>query len=216
VGSPRAEARGTKRGWSHPVTVEARPSGGLAASNATCAALASTEWAWICRPSAAVAWCPSAPSRAPLLDPALDRRLADLLEIAARGLHGARRRQRGRPRPLPGAPSAELATATLVQRLKGTSARALTACLRRDSGHVWQVGYWPQTVSPRSFAPPTWRTNALTTMTHLLPGSPGNQPPARPKGGLPRSLDATGLLDVPRALARGLGLGGRLVCTCCL
>ena len=146
--------------------------------------------------------------RAPWLDPSLDRRLADLLEIAARRVECtllAAGNAADHVHVLVRHPPS-VAIATLVQRLKGTSARSLSAALGHEAGHVWQVGYWAQTVSPSDFhAVAAYVANQRDH--HDDPtrrGSCGNQPRARPKGGLPRSPDATSLIHVPRASARGI------------
>jgi putative transposase len=41
-----------------------------------------------------------------------------------------------------------LAVAELAQRLKGASARALLPALQRRGDHLWQAGYWAETVAP--------------------------------------------------------------------
>jgi putative transposase len=92
--------------------------------------------------------------RAPWLEPALDRRLADLLESAARRAEGTVLLAAGNAADhvhvLVRHPP-RVAIATLVRRLKGSSARSLAASVGRETGHIWQAGYWAQTVGPSEF-----------------------------------------------------------------
>jgi REP element-mobilizing transposase RayT len=145
--------------------------------------------------------------RAPWLDPSLDRRLADLLEIAARRVECtqlAAGNAADHVHVLVRHPPS-VAIATLVQRLKGTSARSLSAALGREAGHVWQVGYWAQTVSPSEFrAVAAYVANQRAHHDEPHAAREPWEPAASPPEG--RASTVTGCDEVhlvPRALARG-------------
>jgi REP-associated tyrosine transposase len=95
-----------------------------------------------------VVW--STHGRARSLDPSFDPRLALVLETTARrvgcallAVGNAADHVHTLVRHPP-----TLAVAELAQRLKGASARALLPALQRRGDHLWQAGYWAETVAP--------------------------------------------------------------------
>jgi len=145
--------------------------------------------------------------RAPWLDRSVDRRLADLLEIAARrvecALLAAGNAQDHVHVLVRHPPS--LAVAPLVQRLKGTSSRSLSAALGREAGRMWQVGYWAQTVSPTELrGVAAYVTNQRAHHDDLHASSePWEQAASPPEG---RASTVTGC-DQPHPRAPGFSPG---------
>jgi putative transposase len=88
--------------------------------------------------------------RAPWLDLSFDQRLAELLGQLSRRV-GAEALAVGNAADHVHAvvrhpPS--VALSDVMQRLKGASARAMHAAVPHAAGHLWQVGYWAESVSP--------------------------------------------------------------------
>jgi putative transposase len=92
--------------------------------------------------------------RTPWLEARFDGMLADLLARKARRLDCALLAAGVAPdhvhvllRHPP-----RVSIAQVAHRLKGSSARALHPALPPTDGHVWQVGYWAESVTPRDVA----------------------------------------------------------------
>ena len=88
--------------------------------------------------------------RAPWLDVSFDQRLAELLARLSRrvgtealAVGNAADQVHAVVRHPP-----SVALSDVVQRLKGASARAMHAAIPHAVGHLWQVGYWAESVSP--------------------------------------------------------------------
>jgi REP element-mobilizing transposase RayT len=88
--------------------------------------------------------------RAPWLDVSFDHRLAELVAHLATRV-GARALAVGNgidhvhvvARHPP-----TVAVSDVVQRLKGASARAMRAAVPHAAGHLWQAGYWAESLGP--------------------------------------------------------------------
>jgi REP element-mobilizing transposase RayT len=88
--------------------------------------------------------------RAPWIDRSYDRRLGELLETLAKRIACeaiAVGNATDHVHVLVGHPPS-VAVSDIVHRLKGASARSIHAALPQAAGHVWQVGYWAESIGP--------------------------------------------------------------------
>jgi REP element-mobilizing transposase RayT len=88
--------------------------------------------------------------RAPWLDPSFDQRLAVLRSLLARRVDAevvAVGNAADHVHVLVRHPPS-VAVSELVQRLKGASAHAMSSVVPCAAGHVWQTGYWAESVGP--------------------------------------------------------------------